>query len=58
MKSQMAIRPSLQPTARRVPRLLKEQVNASLPESRIPSLCCMGYKVDKADPVSVTQVGK
>lgn len=39
MKSQMAMRPSLQPTASCVPLLLKEQVRASLPESRIPSLC-------------------
>lgn len=40
MKSQMAIRPSLQPTASCVPLLLKQQVRASLPESRMPSLCC------------------
>lgn len=40
MKFHMAIRPSLQPTASWVPLLLKEQVRASLPESRIPSFSC------------------
>ena len=40
MKSHMAMRPSLHPTANCVPLLLKEQVRASLPESKIPSLCC------------------
>lgn len=39
MKSQIAIRPSLQPTASRVPRRLNAHVRASLPESRMPSLC-------------------
>ena len=39
IKLHIAILPSLQPTASRVPRLLKEHVRALLPESRIPSLC-------------------
>ena len=39
-KSQTAMRPSLQPMANRVPRLLKAHVRASLPESSMPSLCC------------------
>lgn len=41
MKSHIAMRPSLQPTARSVPLRLKAQVRASLPESRMPSLCCI-----------------
>lgn len=36
-KSQMTMRPSLQPTARRVPYLLKAQVSAKDMQSRVPS---------------------
>lgn len=36
-KSQMTIRPSLQPTANRVPQRLKVQVRAMLIQSRVPS---------------------
>ena len=39
IKSQIAMRPSLHPTASIVPLRLKAHVRASLPESRIPSLC-------------------
>lgn len=39
IKSQTAIRPSLQPTASSVPRRLNAHVRASLPESKMPSLC-------------------
>lgn len=36
-KSQMTMRPSLQPTASRVPQRLKVQVRAMLIQSRVPS---------------------
>lgn len=36
-KSQITIRPSLHPTASKVPRRLKEHVIATLTQSRVPS---------------------
>lgn len=39
-KSQMTMRPSLQPTARREPLLLNDAVPATLTESKLPSYSC------------------
>ena len=40
-KSQITIRPSLQPTASKVPRLLKAHVTAIERQSRVPSNSCL-----------------
>lgn len=48
MKSQTAILPSLQPTASSVPLRLNAHVRASLPESRIPSLCWGGEEYTRS----------
>ena len=39
-KSQITIRPSLQPTAKREPRRLNDAVPATLTESKLPSYSC------------------
>ena len=52
-KSQMTMRPSLQPTARREPLLLNDAVPATLTESKLPSYSCdQSIKVKKSNIVS------